>query len=90
MFSYKYNGDRDILKNARINKKREVAVHPCRDCGSTEDTRPVGPNTYLCKACLLKPVKGLNKNSKPFGYTFLNKNVSLEHNGQAEEHKGDA
>lgn len=90
MFSYKYNGDRDILKNARINKRKPVAVHACRDCGSTEDVRPIGPNTYLCKACLLKPVKGFDKNSKPFGYTFLNKNVSLEQNGQAEEHKGDA
>lgn len=89
MFSYKYNGDRDILKNARINKRKPVAVHVCCDCGSTEDTRPVGPNTYLCKACLLKPVDGMDKNSSPYGYTFVDNNVSLEH-GQAEEHKGDA
>lgn len=73
MFSYKYNGDRDILKNARINKKPSAPVHKCHECGSTEDVRPVGPNSYLCKECLLKPVEGMDKISAPFGYTFTNK-----------------
>lgn len=73
MFSYKYNGDRDILEKSRLNRKPREVLHQCCDCGSTEDTRPVGPNTYLCRECLLKPVEGMDKISAPFGYTFNDK-----------------
>lgn len=89
MFSYKYNGDRDILEKTRVSKK-PAPGHKCKDCGSESDLRQIGLGSYICSACLLKrPVK-VHKDSAPFGYTFVDKNVSLEQNGQAEEHNVNA